>query len=64
MFSEKKIRLEKDLWERVRRFAEVAGYSSADEFVAHVLEKELAGLAASDSDENIRKKLKGLGYIE
>ena len=64
MFSEKKIRLEKDLFERVRRFAEVAGYSSPDEFVAHVLEKELAGLQASDSDENIRKKLKGLGYIE
>jgi len=64
MFGDKRISLEKDLWERVRRFAEVAGYSSPDEFVAHVLEKELAGLQASDSDENIRKKLKGLGYIE
>ena len=64
MFNEKKIRLEKELWERVRKFAEVAGYSSPDEFVAHVLEKELAGLQATDSDENIRKKLKGLGYIE
>jgi hypothetical protein len=64
MFGEKRIHLDKDLWERVRRFAEIAGYSSPDEFVAHVLEKELAGLQASDSDENIRKKLKGLGYIE
>jgi hypothetical protein len=64
MFTEKKIHLDKDLWERVRKFAEVAGYSSPDEFVAHVLEKELAGLQATDSDENIRKKLKGLGYIE
>lgn len=64
MFGDKKISLDKDLWERVRRFAELAGYSSADEFVAHVLEKELAGLKATDSDENIRKKLQGLGYIE
>jgi hypothetical protein len=64
MFGDKRIHLEKDLWDRVRRFAEVAGYSSPDEFVAHVLEKELAGLQASDSDENIRKKLKGLGYID
>jgi hypothetical protein len=64
MFDEKKIRLDKELWERVRRFAGVAGYSSPDEFVAHVLEKELAGLKAADTDENIRKKLKGLGYIE
>jgi hypothetical protein len=64
MFGDKRISLEKDLYDRVRRFAEVAGYSSPDEFVAHVLEKELSGLQASDSDENIRKKLKGLGYIE
>jgi hypothetical protein len=64
MFDEKKIRLDKELWERVRRFAQVAGYSSPDEFVAHVLEKELAGLQVADTDENIRKKLKGLGYIE
>ena len=47
MFGDKKISLDKDLWERVKRFAALAGYSSADEFVAHVLEKELAGLRAS-----------------
>ena len=64
MFGDKKISLDKELWERVKRFAALAGYSSADEFVAHVLEKELTGLKATDSDENIRKKLKGLGYIE
>lgn len=64
MFDEKKIRLEKDLWERVKQFAAAAGYSSPDEFVAHVLERELAGLQAADSNEDIRRKLKGLGYIE
>ena len=64
MFGDKKVSLEKELWERVKRFASLAGYSSPDEFVAHVLEKELAGLKTTDSDENIRKKLKGLGYIE
>jgi hypothetical protein len=64
MFNEKKVSLEKELWERVKRFAALAGYSSPDEFVAHVLEKELSGMKATDSDENIRKKLKGLGYIE
>jgi hypothetical protein len=64
MFNDKKVSLEKELWERVKRFATLAGYSSPDEFVAHVLEKELSGMKATDSDENIRKKLKGLGYIE
>jgi hypothetical protein len=39
MFNEKKVSLEKDLFERVKRFAALAGYSSPDEFVAHVLEK-------------------------
>lgn len=64
MFDGKKIRLDRELWNRVQRLAVVAGYSSPDEFVAHVLEKELAGLQAADSDEDIRRKLKGLGYIE
>ena len=41
MFSEKKSPGEGAL-ERVKRFAALAGYSSPDEFVAHVLEKELA----------------------
>jgi len=29
-----------------------------------VLEKELASFAESDSDEEIARKMKGLGYIE
>ena len=48
---------------RVKRYADLAGYSSVDEFVTHVLEKELAKLEGSDSEEEIKKKLKGLGYI-
>jgi hypothetical protein len=64
MFDQRKVRLDPELWDRVKRFAKVAGYSSPDEFVAHVLEKELGGLQAADSDEDIRRKLKGLGYID
>ena len=37
--------------------------SSVDEFVTHVIEKELAKFEGSDSEEDIKKKLKGLGYI-
>jgi hypothetical protein len=57
------IKLDKALLARVKRYADLAGYSSVDEFVTHVLEKELAKLDGSDSEEDIRKKLKGLGYI-
>lgn len=52
------------MWERVKRCADVAGYSSPQEFVEHVLERELAKLEEADSDEEILDKLKGLGYLE
>jgi metal-responsive CopG/Arc/MetJ family transcriptional regulator len=58
-----KIKLEKDLIEKVKKFAKLAGYSSPEEFVTHCLEKELSQLEEADSEEEIKKKLKGLGYI-
>jgi metal-responsive CopG/Arc/MetJ family transcriptional regulator len=58
------IKVNKNLWERIQRCARAAGYSSPQEFVEHVLEKELARLEDAESDEEIVKKLKGLGYLE
>lgn len=58
------IKLSKDLLARVKRCAEAAGYSSAQEFVEHVLNKELSKIEEGESDEEIVKKLKGLGYLE
>jgi hypothetical protein len=58
------IKLNKDLWERVKKCAEAGGYSSPEEFVQHVLERETARLEEAESDEEITKKLKGLGYLE
>ncbi len=63
MFGDHKIKLDKALWRKIQRYAEIAGYSSADEFVTHALEKEIALLEESDSDEEVKKKLRGLGYI-
>ncbi|MCC7241922.1 MAG: hypothetical protein IT180_08355 [Acidobacteria bacterium] len=57
------IKLDKALVARAKRYADLAGYASVDEFITHILEKELAKLDGSDSEEDIRKKLKGLGYI-
>lgn len=42
----------------------MAGYSSPQEFVEHVLEKELAKLEDANTDEEIVNKLRGLGYID
>ncbi len=58
------IKLKKELRERVERCAKAAGYSSAQEFVEHIIERELAKLEDAATDEEIVKKLKGLGYID
>lgn len=58
-----RIKLDKALLARARRYADLAGYASVDEFVGHVLEKELAKFEGSDSEDEIKKKLRGLGYI-
>jgi metal-responsive CopG/Arc/MetJ family transcriptional regulator len=58
-----KIKLDKELLEKIKKFAKIAGYSSPEEFVTHCLEKEITKLEESDSEEEVKKKLKGLGYI-
>jgi len=58
------IKLNKSLWIRVKKCAEAGGYSSPQEFVEHVLEKELAKIDSEVSDEEITKKLQGLGYLD
>ena len=63
MFGTTKVKLESSLVDRVKRFAEIAGYSSVEEFITHALEKELAQLEDADSEEEIKKRLKGLGYM-
>lgn len=63
MFGGHKVKIENELWEKISKYAEMAGYSSPDEFVLHALEKEMAILEEADSDDEIKKKLRGLGYI-
>ena len=59
-----KIKLESDLYERVKKVAGVAGYASADEFIVHMIEKELAVLEDEATDEDVTERLRGLGYLE
>jgi len=59
-----KVKLDKELYEKLKKLAEISGYSSVDEFVVHIIEKEIAKMGGdSASDEGIKKKLEGLGYI-
>ena len=58
-----KVKLDKDLLDRIKQYAQLSGYTSPEEFITHCLEKEISKLEESDSEEEIKKKLKGLGYI-
>ncbi len=59
-----KIKVDKDLMEKIKKYAGIAGYSSPEEFVQHVLEREIAQFEeGGDSEDEIRKRMQGLGYI-
>jgi metal-responsive CopG/Arc/MetJ family transcriptional regulator len=58
-----RVKLDKALLAKIKRYADLAGYSSVDEFITHALEKEIALLEQSESEQELKKKLKGLGYI-
>jgi len=58
------VKLKKDLWEKVVKASQAAGYSSPEEFVAHVLEREAAKIDQEQADQEVINRLKGLGYID
>ncbi len=58
-----KVKIDKALLDKIKKYAEMSGYSSVEEFITHCLEKEVAKIEDVDSEEEIKKKLKGLGYI-
>ena len=57
------VKLDKALLAKAKRCARIAGYSSVEEFIAHALEKELAKLEDAQTEDEIRRRLQGLGYI-
>jgi hypothetical protein len=59
-----KIKIDDALFERVKKMAQLAGYSTPEEFVIHVIEKELSVLESASSDADVTERLRGLGYIE
>ena len=58
------IKLSKELWAKVAKAAAAGGYSSPEEFIEHVLERECAKLADEQPDEEVVRRLRGLGYID
>jgi hypothetical protein len=69
MFGSHKVKIEGDLLAKAKQCAEACGYESVDEFVLHMLEKEVNKVlppseGGATSKEVVKKRLQGLGYIE
>ncbi|HUV36002.1 MAG TPA: hypothetical protein VMX58_03585 [Patescibacteria group bacterium] len=60
-----KIKIDRELYGKLKKIAGERGYSSVEEFVIHILEREVASGDGGEKqdEEEIRKKLEGLGYI-
>ena len=66
-----KIKIHSDLAQKLAKLSEDGGYSSIEEFILHILEKEVAAMekdepgseAESGSQDELKNRLKGLGYI-
>ncbi len=59
-----KIKLDGHLYDRIKKVSDAAGYASPDEFIVHLIEKELSVIESADSDDEVTERLRGLGYIE
>ena len=58
-----RVKLDKALLAKLKRYSALAGYASVEEFITHALEKEIAQLEGAESEQELKKKLKGLGYL-
>ncbi len=59
-----KIKIDSNLLVRMKKATETAGYSSVEEFVTHIIEKELAKYETEQANEKVADQLRGLGYIQ
>ena len=60
---QRKIKIDNALYDRLASVARAGGYSSANELIVHILERE-ADKFDGDDDKEVEKQLRGLGYIE
>ena len=58
-----KIEIDKDLYKQLQDCSVPAGFSSVDDFIIHILKKEVAIYENVDDDPNIMERLKELGSI-
>lgn len=64
MFSSNKIKLEPTLYKTAAQHAKQLGYPSLDDFVSHLLARELKPPPPNNTRDSVLQKMKGLGYLQ
>jgi hypothetical protein len=59
-----KVKIEDALFDRAKRAAQTAGYSSVEEFIADCIEKQIQRLKVEQDETEVTDQLRGLGYVE
>lgn len=59
-----KVAIDPSLYERAKKAAEAAGYSSVDEFIAHCIENEIKRMKVDTAESQVTDQLRGLGYLK
>ena len=60
---EPKIRIPSGLYEKLEKVSKLQGYGSTDEMILHVRENIARCADEQLSEEEVRKRLQGLGYL-
>ena len=61
--ADPRITINRPLYDLLARQAEEKGYSSTEEYVIHLLETAVADAGPGATEEQIRERLRGLGYL-
>ena len=59
-----KVKIDDALFDRAKRAAQTAGYSSVEEFIADCIEKQIQRLKVEQDEAEVSDQLRGLGYVE
>ena len=59
-----KLKIDDALFDRAKRAAQTAGYSSVEEFIADCIEKQIQRLKVEQDETEVTDQLRGLGYVE
>jgi hypothetical protein len=64
MVFDPKIKISRGLYDLLAKRAGETGYSSAEEYAVHVLETAVADAGPGATEEEVRERLRGLGYLK